>query len=60
MGATLVTVHGLLITVDSLAAECGLWGMLASVTVACGFSGHGFQAPEHGLSNHGTQVQLLH
>ena len=59
MGATLVMVHRLLMIMDSLAAEPGLWGMLASVTVASGLSGHGFQAPEHRLSNHGKQVQLL-
>ena len=33
-GCSLVVVHGLLIVVTSLVAECGLWGLQASVAAA--------------------------
>ena len=37
-----------------------LWGVQASVVVACGHSSFGSQALEQGLNSCGTQAELLH
>ena len=54
--SSLVVMRGLLILLDSLAAEHRRWGFRASVVAACGLSSCGSRAPEHRLNSHGTQA----
>ena len=55
---SLVEVHGLLIDVDFLVAEHGLWGVQASAGVAPGLSGCSW-APQNRLKSWGTWALLL-
>ena len=53
---SLVVMRGLLISLDSLAAEHRRWGLRASVVAAYRLSSCGSGAPEHRLNSHGTQA----
>jgi len=58
-GCLPVTVHGLLVSVAYFVAEHGLWGMWASVVVACELSSVGSRALECRLNGFGTWAQLI-
>ena len=55
----LIAVRGFLIAVASLAVECGLWGVWASVVAALGLSSCGSQALGHSFNSYGKQTWLF-
>ena len=60
-GFSPVAVGGFFLTaVDSLVEENGLWGMPASVVIACGLSSCSFWALEYGLNSCRSWASLLH
>ena len=58
-GSSLAAVSGLLVAVASLAVECGLWGVWASVVAALGLSSCGSQALGHSFNSYGKQTWLF-